>query len=451
MFGRKDKLSSDELDFHSDALEIKKRPVAKRIRWVLYFVVIFIGALVYWAYISKIDKVVVARGKVITTAPKISIQPLKTSIIKEIHVKPGDKVEEGDLLVTLDPTFAGADLTQLSKRLVNINTQLRRVDAELDEVSFKPLSGEGEEGTLQLRVFDQRRKEFVKREKLNADKQASLLAKLQKTQKEKKGLSIQAKLLRDMEGITARTPQTGDEGKLKLLNIQKDRYRNSSGIERLAAEEVVLGNQLKQLETEWLVFVEERKRKLLELQVKLFSEKNKLTEELNKAERLKELVKLKSPRKGMVLEIDEKVTGSVISEAKTLMTLVPQGVDYQVEVEVKAMDIGKIRPDDISRLKLDAFPFQKHGVLGGNVSVISGDAFYKNSPLSPDSENEKKGGSFYKTRIQIQKPYPLKKVPEDFQLVPGMNVTAEIKVGDRRVLEYFLYPVLRVLDESIRN
>lgn len=449
MFKKKDKLSSDELDFQPEALEIKKRPIAKKVRWVLYLIIIFIVSLVFWAYISKIDKVVVASGKIITTAPKISIQPLRTSIIKEIHVKSGDKVRKGDLLVTLDPTFAGADLTQLNKKSMSVNVQLRRIDAELQEAEFKPKSEESEEGVLQLRVFNQRHKEFIEREKLNTDKQASLLAKLQKVKKEKKGLGIQAKLLRDMEGITARTPQTGDEGKLKLLSIQKDRYRNSSGVERLAAEEVVLGNQLKQIETEWLVFVEERRRKLLEQQVKLLNEKTRLVEDINKAMRLKELVKLKAPNNGIVLEIEERVAGSVISEARTLMTLVPLDVPLEAEVEIKAMDIGKIRLGDVCRLKLGAFPFQKHGSLKGNITIISEDAFFKKADSKEESTNQ--GGSFYKTRISIDESYRLKKVPEDFRLIPGMNIVAEVKVDERRVLDYFLYPVLRILDESIRE
>ena len=124
-----------------------------------------------------------------------------------------------------------------------------------------------------------------------------------------------------------------------------------------------------------------------------------------------------------------------------------------MEVDVETRDIGRIRAGDAVRVKLDAFPFQRHDTLPGTVRVISEDAHQRNNreeavvDVSPD---EKPAVAFYKTRINLLAT-TLRNVPEGFRLMPGMKVRAEIKVGRRSVISYFLYPIIRAFDESMRE
>jgi HlyD family secretion protein len=115
----------------------------------------------------------------------------------------------------------------------------------------------------------------------------------------------------------------------------------------------------------------------------------------------------------------------------------------EAEIEILARDIGLIKPDNTARIKLDAFPYQKHGVLDGTIVTISEGAFQKGEP--PTSQ------TLYRARVRLGGVDKLKDLPPNYRLLPGMNVVAEIRVGDRRVIEYFLYPVLRNLDSSIRE
>jgi hemolysin D len=139
-------------------------------------------------------------------------------------------------------------------------------------------------------------------------------------------------------------------------------------------------------------------------------------------------------------------------EQVIFIALVPSDSAIEVEVDVETRDIGRIRTGDSARVKLDAFPFQRHDTLPGIVRVISEDAHQRKEQeavldISPD---DKPATAFYKTRIGLLGT-TLRNVPDGFRLMPGMKVRTEIKVGRRSVISYFLYPIIRVFDESMRE
>jgi hemolysin D len=184
----------------------------------------------------------------------------------------------------------------------------------------------------------------------------------------------------------------------------------------------------------------------------LRNELEKVLEEFNKAKRMHELVVLRSPQKGIVLKVAERSVGSIIQPAEPFVTLVPIDSDIEVEADVPAKDIGRIRVDDPVRVKLDAFPFQRHDTLPGKVRVISEDAFsHANQEIKKKQAPEQEpADAIYRTRISLLST-TLRDVPDGFRLMPGMKARAEIKVGRRTVISYFLYPVIRALDESLRE
>jgi hemolysin D len=139
--------------------------------------------------------------------------------------------------------------------------------------------------------------------------------------------------------------------------------------------------------------------------------------------------------------------GSVVREAETLFVLVPRDVPLQAEVKVEGRDIGQVALGQAVRIKFEAFPFQKYGTATGEVRVVSQDTF------SPDPKAEGAGHApapYYRVLVDLLDTH-LRLPPERIQLIPGMAVTAELKVGKRTVISYFLYPLLRGLDESIRE
>ena len=112
-------------EFQSDAIAIEHRPPPRLARVTLYAVFALIATCVIWASVSHIDTIVTAQGKLITTSPNIVVQPLETSVIRQMHVKAGDRVNRGDALATLDPTFSQADLDQLRARSIGFRRHHR--------------------------------------------------------------------------------------------------------------------------------------------------------------------------------------------------------------------------------------------------------------------------------------------------------------------------------------
>lgn len=446
------KQAHDLLEYQPDAVEIEERPVPGKVRWVLYLLLFALVGTVVAAVVFKVDRIVVAQGELITNAPTIVVQSLNTAVIRSIDVQVGEVVDKDQVLATLDPTFATADLSQLKQHKLTLDVQIRRIRAELEKKPFAARHDEGEDGRLQEQVLLQRRLILEKNKRMTDDKIAALRSKLALNAVQRQGHEQQHKLLRDVEGTAAKRPQQDEEFRLRLLDAQKARFQSANAIDSLRAEEEVTRNELRQAESDWQRFVEERNGELMEQEVQLRSELQKVMEDLHKAERLHELISLRAPEKGIVLKLAERSVGSIVQQAEPFIVLVPHGSLLEAEVDVASKDIGRIRTGDSVRIKCDAFPFQRHDTLPGSVRVISENAFQRGDPkalLKPEPEQEPVE-AIYRARISLLSTR-LKNVPEGFRLIPGMKVQAEIKVGTRSVISYFLYPIIRALDESLRE
>jgi HlyD family secretion protein len=175
--------------------------------------------------------------------------------------------------------------------------------------------------------------------------------------------------------------------------------------------------------------------------------KTSIHKALEKVLRLNEYIELRAPCEAIVHEIASFPVGSAVREAEALITLVPIDCDIELEAEIPAKDIGKVRAGDSVRVKLNAFPFQKHGTLSGVIRTISEDTFQKDNVRQ---ENEKiAAGAYYRARIPLSG--KLRNIHSNFRLIPGVEAQAEIKVGVRRVIEYIIHPLIKSLDEAIRE
>jgi len=161
-----------------------------------------------------------------------------------------------------------------------------------------------------------------------------------------------------------------------------------------------------------------------------------------KAELYSQLVEMTVPQDSVVLEIGHISVGSVAKTGEPLVKLVPLNEPIEAEARISPQDVGFIRQGDACKIKIDAFPFQKHGELQGVLKSIGEDTV-----TDPARQNE---GPYYLGRVTL-KSTELRKVPEDTRLIPGMSLSAEIVVGQRTVISYILYPMIQMFDESIRE
>jgi HlyD family secretion protein len=177
-------------------------------------------------------------------------------------------------------------------------------------------------------------------------------------------------------------------------------------------------------------------------------------EQLNKAKLRRQLVELRSDRDAIVQSIAKISVGSVLQSGERLMTLVPADATLEVEANVSGSDNGFVHVGDPVAIKFDTFPYSQYGMAEGTVRIVSPDAFTPQSearnptstvPIVPASIEP-----FYRARIAIDK-VGLHDVPQGFLVTTGMPVTADIKVGQRTVLNYLLGRVLPVFREGMRE
>lgn len=180
----------------------------------------------------------------------------------------------------------------------------------------------------------------------------------------------------------------------------------------------------------------------------------KLQQDWAKQEHRNKLLELLAPQAGIVKDLATHTPGTVVSTGTVLMTLVPNDEELQAEVWVKNEDAGFVRPNQPVKLKLAAFPFQKYGMIDGSVAHVSADA--NESPgNTSDSAMQNTGNAnigqlAYRTLVSL-KTQALSTDGDSLELAPGMQVAAEIKLGDQTVLQYLLSPVRKAFHEAGRE
>ena len=212
----------------------------------------------------------------------------------------------------------------------------------------------------------------------------------------------------------------------------------------MSNREVEIRRDLAALNFERAAFEKGWRQKIMEELLNTMRERDSLKEQMQKADRRSSLVQLTAPVDSVVLEIAKFSEGSIIQPAETFFTLVPLNVKLEAEVQIDAVDVGYIKIGHPVHVKLDAFPYQKHGVIDATVRIISEDAFKK------DTANNTAGSAYYMGRMALGS-INLINMTDKSRLLPGMTLSVEIVVGKRSVLSYLAWPLTKGLNEAIRE
>ena len=238
--------------------------------------------------------------------------------------------------------------------------------------------------------------------------------------------------------------------KLSLLNSRVTRMR----AERERGDSLDHLNELRHTlsarQVERQVFIDEWRRSLLEELLRARKEAAGIVESLVKAERMSELSVLTAPVDGIVLDVAKRSVGSVMQSAETLVTLVPIDAPLIAEVAISSSDVGNIAVGNEVALKIDAFPYQRHGLIKGRLQTIAEDSISGGATASGSGLSSGGPGLYHRSRVELTQT-TLRAMPQGARLIPGMSLTADIKAGRRKAIAYFLYPILRGFDESLRE
>ena len=441
------------LEFQSPSAAIVTAQIPTSARGVIWMITAMLASCVIAMGLIPIDKVVTASGKVVSQATTLVVQPLETSIVRSIDVQEGQVVRAGDILARLDPTFAAADVDALAAQVASLQAEVSRMQAEVDGLPFT-YSGSDPNLSLQAAIFAQRQAERTFRLETYQQQIGSLTATIARSLADAAGLQQRLDIAERVEKMRRELEQLQVGSKLSTLGAVDSRIEIARNMQNATNTAEAAKRDLAAKVAERDSYDESWRADVAE---KLADSARKLSDarqQLSKAQLRRQLVELRADRDATVLTIAKVSVGSVLQPGEEFITLVPVGAPLEIEANISGRDDGFVHVGDLVSIKFDTFPYSQYGLAHGKVRLISADSF------SPQDEQASHSGRvpvnpqntemFYRSRITLDD-IKLHNTPPDFHIIPGMPVTADIKVGKRTVLGYLLGRVLPVTSEAMRE
>ncbi len=395
-----------------------------------------IAALTLVAATTRIDIVVTANGRLAADAPLVILQPLTRATLRDLLVKPGDIVSAGQLVARLDSTLPDADRATLELERRALSAETARLQSEL---SGEALAPGDPDLTLQAQVQLQRAGlAAAQRAQLDAAR-TSLSRALDAETAAGQGLTDRLAIARQIEAMHDQLASQGSGSRLAVLEAQLTRIDAETALNQHLARLSALTQRLVEAQAGRTAFDADQRRQQTEALAELRPRLARLQEQLTKADRLAALSDLRAPRPGVVLSVAPGGPGSVMAEGAPVVVLVATDAPLIAEIGIRSSEAGSIAPGDMVTLKIDAFPWRRNGVIAGRLDDVSPASF------TPEGQS----AALHAGRVSLTG--SLTNLPPGTALLPGMTLTAEIKSGTRSVLDYFLDPLLRGLNESLRE
>lgn len=438
-------LAKDVHQFKPSIVAIQDDPASPAGRIVAWILCLIILSAIIWSCIAKIDIIATATGQIVPVGSTKVVQSHIDATIKKINIKEGDFVRKGDLLIELDDENYTSEKESLEKMLAAENVKYNRANAMLSYLDNKVIekltlvTGKSISPRIQEMLFEQEYKDLESSlsmlKELIDQKKYELESVVNNISHYKQTVNLTEIRAKKFKGLLDQKVSS----ELEYMEFDEKRIREKNELNSLMSRERQTKANIKELEEKVKYTVIENKKRQLSTIEESFNNINKITEEINKNEILIKYSKIISPVNGYIQELKFHTTGGVMEQAQEILKIVEDKSDIEVETMVLSKDIGFVHKGMDVAVKVDSFLFTKYGLVHGTVINISEDAI-----------KDEKMGLVYKTKIKLKE----KSVNVDgnkINLSYGMGVTSEIKTGTRTVMEFFLSPIIKKMNESINE
>ena len=444
------KRSGDERDFLPAHLELTETPVSAAPKWIARLIIVFAVLALAWSWFGKMDIVVVAPGETAPSGQSKVVQPLETAEVKEIAVQDGEHVRRGEPLLLLSALGSDADFEQSRTALLAERLSVLRNQALLDalerqqiphiapraarelEISKTALAAAQ---TLVINQYQAWHAQDLQLQSVIRAHQAELRVTRAQVDKLISVGEIERQRTEDLAELAKRdfiSEHAYLEQKSKLIVSRNDLQSQRNQLEQIEAD-------IDQARASRRVNTQNLRRDTLDALREARERSDQLRAQTAKAEQRKRLMTLRAPVSGTVQQLAVHTVGGVVTAAQQVMVIVPDDYHMQVDALVLNKDIGFIEIGQEAVIKVEAFPYTRYGYLTGKISNISFDAI--------DNETL---GRVYAARVTLDTDH-LVIEGRKIRLTAGMNVSAEIKTGRRRVLDYLLSPLRTKIDTSMKQ
>lgn len=362
----------------------------------LYLMAVVVVAAIVWAALSRVDEITRADARVIPDGREQVIASLEGGILRELYVREGVQVQEGQELAQIDPTRFESQQNEAQGKRLAIRGTIARLTAEAtgrelkfpDEVSAVPAIVEGETD-----AFTARKRALDEALRTNARNVELLMKELGVSEAmSAKGLMSEVEVMRLRRQVNDLQLQSRER-------INKFRQDASTDLVRVQTELAQIDEQV-----------------------------------AGRADVLRRTV-LTSPVRGLVKNIRTNTIGGVVTAGAPMMEIVPIGSRVLIEARVKPRDIGFVRVGQKAEVKLAAYDYTTYGGLQGKIEYISPDALGDPDRASADA-------TYYRVMVRTDRS-TLKEKGKPLPVLPGMTGSLEVRTGERSVLSFILRPMMK--------
>ncbi len=429
---------ADETAFLPAALSLQDTPVHPAPRRAAWAVCALFALALAWSFFGQIDIVAVAPGRIVVSDNTKAIQPLEAAVIRRLLVKDGDTVQAGQVLVELDATNASADGASVQEQLAAAVSEERRTTALLAALQTgRPPSRHAEADARETAQLQAEWQDIAaKLAKLGAE-QARREAEIATVREMVAKLEATLPIARQREADFKSLSEQGFMSSHAGQDRTRERIEQERDLATQRARSAETQAALAETENARLAYLAETRRQLSERQSQAALQRQQLMQERSKAEHRQRLTQLTAPVTGTVQQMAVHTEGGVVTPAQVLMIVVPKDAQVTAEVIVDNKDIGFVNAGQTATIKLETFPFTRYGTVDARVDTVAADAV-----------NDEKRGAIFPATLTLQRS-TIDVDGKRIRLSPGMNVTAEIKTGRRRVIDYLFSPVQQAVSESL--
>jgi hemolysin D len=448
--------------WHDPLRLIQDEAPARVGRIVLWLVCALVLLMILWSAFGKLDIVASAEGKLVPQTLVKVVQPAESGVVKQLLVAEGDTVRAGQLLARLDTTLASGERKGIASDLAIQAMQQRRIEAELSDV---PMARHSTDDPRVYAVVEAQYRAHVRAYRAGLDQEQSLLTK--QIRERKAGEELVHKLEQTLPayakvaGAYAKLEKDGFMGSLAATEKERDATEKARELDAQRASVAALGAgiaaQEKRIVQLTSTYRSDLQRDLADIQARVAQ----LQPSLDMSNYRAGLMELHAPQAGVIKDLATTTVGAVVQPGSVVMTLVPQDEALYADVGVKNEDVGFTHVGQQVRLKLLAYPFQRYGLLAGEVVRLSLDATDNGSNIRSSvqagvsvqgTDNPAAAAAtMYRARIRLGGQDLRGPDGARLQLAAGMQVAAEIHQGRRTVLEYLLAPIQKAVSEAARE
>ena len=410
---------------------------------LLYSVAAIFIVFLIWANVATLDEVTRGQGKIIPSSKTKSVQGVDKGQVSQLHVREGEKVVEGQKLISIKSTEARSNFLSNQARLLGLRAKLARLRAEVngsDVITFPEIVlNKAQESAAEERLsFRQNKAQIQSRLEIVKNQITQRRQEISEIETQIRDLKEVIELSEQEVSMIKPLVESGAAPKVELIQLERAMKEKESELNRLRETLPRARAALNEASARRAEILTDARQKAQTDLTETLVEIRSIQEKMAAFEDIQDRTTLKSPINGIVQSINENL-GGVVEPGETLVEIVPKEDSLLVEAKVNPKDIAFLHPGQQATIKITAYDFSVYGGLQAKLVDIS-----------PDSITDKQGNTFYRVRLRTNETV-LSYRGRELPIIPGMVANVDILTGEKTVMEYLMKPFFKTVNNALNE